>query len=210
MSQKAVTVALALILLCAPVWAEIELGLGLAPSLIDTEGRPEEENVLGDFSLSLHAGYSLMWLLYASADSLILPPSLVQSFTSKLDENGFVREGIYRPGMLNLFNVGIRPSFGPVAVMATAGINQLYIYKQDELPDDYEAPTLGVNLRLGAYLFITKNLALTATGTSVFAGFDALISFFKAVAGTDAYLRKQSIEYLMNNLYPTIGLTLTF
>jgi hypothetical protein len=210
MSKKVLYAAIAFLIAAAPIWAEIEVGVGIAPPMSQNDGAPASQGVLGDMILSLHAGYSFLWLFYASADALVVPPTAVVNLTKQVDNAGFVKDGLYRPGLLNLFDIGIRPRLGPIALMAEVGLNQLYIYKQKELPNDYQPPQLGVNLRLGVYWFLAKNLAVVASGTGVFGSVDELKGFINAVSGSDPYMRQKTIEVFTNNLYPTIGLTLAF
>lgn len=212
MRKKAVVLALAAALAASSVaWAEIELGFGVSPPIGKTEkeGDPGPEGPLGDTILSFHAGYSFWWLFYLSADAYVVPPSFVKGATTAFDtEEGFTQEGIYRPGFLNMLDVGIRPRIGPIALMATVGVNQLYIYKEADLPKDMKKPSLGLNLRLGGHVFISKNLAVTLNGTLVFQDPEQMGKFFDAVGGSNEYLREQAIKYLRDNLYPTVGLTL--
>lgn len=192
-------------------FAEIEIGAGVSPPLMEMpKDMPQEAaGPLGNTMISFHGGFSFWWLFYASADSYILPPFVVKNMTTTFSpELGYVVEGQYRPGMLNLINVGFRPKIGPLAVTASVGVNNLYIYKQDELDQKVFKPSLGVNLRLGLYLFLNKVMAITATGTTVFQSPEGLIKTLEAIGGENQYLREKAIDYVMGNLYPTIGLIL--
>jgi hypothetical protein len=213
MKRAVLCILIIAVLAVMPVAAEIELGVGISPPLIEKpEGAGESENPLEDMMLSFHVGYSFLWLFYASADAIMLPPYVLQSLTSTYDPiTNVQREGIYRPGFINLINVGIRPRIGPIALMASVGINMLYVYKQDELPEDAFDPTgLGVNARVGAYLFLGKNLALTASATTVFANFDELVMTFADLASDDPFLSEWATQRLLSGLYPTIGLVFSF
>ncbi|MDP3176292.1 MAG: hypothetical protein Q8M76_00225, partial [Spirochaetaceae bacterium] len=184
MSKKIWALVLTLLLAGTFAWADIELGAGISPPLGELpEGMPEEAaGPLGNTMVSFHGGYSFAWLFYVSADAFVLPPFVVRNMTSYVDEQGFVKDGQFRPGFLNLINVGIRPKIGPFAVSATVGINNLYLYKSSEIAEDAYSPELGVNLRLGAYFFLSKSLAVTVSGTTVFPDSNALVSTLKAVA----------------------------
>jgi hypothetical protein len=210
MLRKLACILALLLVAGAGAWADIELGAGISPPLAELpEGMPEDAaGPLGNLMVSFHGGLSFWWLFYGSADSYILPPFVVRNMTTTVDAGGFVKDGQFRPGMLNLFNVGIRPKIGPLAVSATVGINSLYLYKQEELAAGAFDATLGFNMRLGVYLFLNKAMALNVSGFTVFSSSESLISTMKAIAGEDAFLREAAIDYVLGNLYPTISFVL--
>lgn len=211
MAKKLIIFAALFLVLSASLFAEIELGFGIAPPL-----QEHEESMYDGFFYEntgvLHFGYSFWWLFYASYDALLLPPSAVAGMTGTFNEaDSSYSSGIFRPGILSLIDVGFRPQIGPILLMATTGINNLYIYKQEELEanTDFEA-NLGVNLRLGVGLKINKFLGIMASGTVVFATFDDMSETLKNLAGNDVFLATKAEERILNNLYPAIVLNLHF
>jgi hypothetical protein len=200
MRKTALVVALAF-LLGAMAWGEIEIGGGLAPS----------GNFLNDSTKVFHVGYSFLWLFYAAYDGMILPPYSVQQLLTSGFGTGSISEGYFRPGFLNTFNAGIRPTFGPVSLMASVGINQLYVYRQGA--DNLNVPPIGVNLKLGAGFRLAKWLGLTVTGMTVFGDFNDLSDTLKAVASKatteeQKFVQQEALDRILNNLFPAITLNL--
>lgn len=206
MAKRVIALMAVLILATIPIFAEIELGVGLAPPL-GTIPSEASQGFFNDSTKVIHAGYSFAWLFYASYDGLILPPYAVSQMTGVMDTTtGSWSPGYYRPGFLNTFNVGIRPRLGPVMISASIGANSLYIYKQGV--DGLTVPPIGVNLRVGAGLKLGKILGIMVSGTSVFSDFNDLTTTLKAVAGNDAYLQQIATDRILNNLFPTVVLSL--
>lgn len=207
MRMKAVLVIAMLVLLGVGAWAELEFGFGIAPPLGEVPENAVSGGFLGDSTQVMHAGYSFLWLFYASYDGLILPPYSVSQMTGSIDTStGDWSPGYYRPGFLNTFNVGIRPRIGPVTLIATIGANSMYVYKASE--DGLEVPPVGVNLRIGAGLRLAKWIGITATGTSVFADFQELSSTLDALGGSDQFLKDKAQEQILNNLFPIVTLVI--
>jgi len=184
---------------------ELELGFGIAPPLNMDDMQQESKGFFYDNTAVLHVGYSFAWLFYASYDALMLPPASVSSITGSFNiEDGTYNNGFYFPGILSLVNVGFRPSIGPVVLMVTTGINNLYIYKQSEL--DGLTPDLGVNLRAGLGFKIGKMLSIMASGTVVFNNFESMISTLEGLGDDD--MRDMVLDNLLSNLYPVISINL--
>jgi hypothetical protein len=189
---------------------EIELGIALTPMSIlksKDEGSMEdiydaESGVLGDNILGLHAGYSFMWLFYASVDANVMPPWWIEGMTGYYDyDTGERVQGIMAPGFITFANVGVRPTFGPIMVMATIGINYMYIHsaytKDEDLSSGNKA---GMNLRVGAgYKFDMFSVSLI--GTSVYPDFKSMRNTFKGLFQND----EQAIEDFTNTLIPSIA-----
>jgi hypothetical protein len=207
MKRKAMLLIAVFLLLGTFAWAELELGLGIAPPMGNVPQEAQTGNMFGDATKVIHAGWSFWWLFYASYDGFILPPYSVAQLTSVMDTStGSYSSGYYRPGFLNTFNLGIRPRIGPISVLATVGINQLYVYKQG--PDGLEVPPVGVNLRLGAGLRFANWIGVTVTGTTVFADFAELSSTLNALGGNDPFLKQMAQDRILNNLFPAVLMTL--
>ncbi|MFH2113472.1 MAG: hypothetical protein ABIJ86_03050 [Spirochaetota bacterium] len=188
---------------------EIEIGFGVAPPLVKTEaGKSTYEGFFYENTGILHAGYSFAWLFYVSADAYLLPPVAVSGMTGYFDvASGTYQNGIFRPGILGLFNIGIRPKIGPLLLMASTGINTLHIYKQEELADaDRASSSLGVNLRVGVGFKMNKLIGIMASGTVAFSDFDTMKSTLEALNDPD--LADMASERIMSNLYPAVTISL--
>jgi len=212
MKRIAVCLLAFAVLAVLPVSAEIEIGVGVTPPLLERPaGAEDSDNIFEKVMVSLHGGLSTAWLFYASVDAMLLPPYVLQSLTTTYNPTtGAYSEGIYRPGFLTMLDVGIRPKIGPLALLATVGVNMLYAYKEEELPQGSYQPELGVNARVGAYLFLGDNLALTGIGTVVFPDFDQLMVTAQALVGKNKTAQNQAIDRIMKNLVPTVGLVIQF
>jgi hypothetical protein len=207
MRKGIILAALLAVLVAAPAIAELELGFGIAPPLGEVPPGAQSEGFLGDSTKVIHAGYSFLWLFYACYDGLILPPYAVSSMTGRFDiSQGSYVSGYYRPGFLNTFTLGIRPRIGPIHLMAGIGINQLYVYKQEE--DSLELPDIGVHLKLGAGFRFTNWLGVSVTGTTVFSDFDSLMSTLEALSGDDEYLQERAMDTILSNLFPSVALVI--
>lgn len=190
-------------------FAEFELGFGIAPPLSETDQTTEYQGFFYTNTAILHAGYSFAWLFYASVDAMILPPAAVSGLTGYLDPvTGTYRNGVFRPGILNLIDVGIRPRIGGLMLMVSTGINSLYVYNQEELSADQTFnPSLGVNLRAGVGLKLGKHLGVMVSATTVFNDFDSMIGTLQALgAGGDTAALAQ--DRLLSNLYPAAVVSL--
>lgn len=179
MKRFVILVATFLLLsLATPIFAEIELGASLTPaSYLKTEAakdmeqdiQQKEGSFLADMIFGFHVGYSWWWLFYASWDSYVMPPWWI-----------FSNVDIYRPGFLNLIDLGIRPVIGPIILMAEVGVNHMYIYNQDE-DENVGDVDFGANMRVGAGLKFNW-WSLTLCGTSVFIDFDTMASVLTKVS----------------------------
>jgi hypothetical protein len=152
----------------------------------NTEG--PEKTFMEEWMIGFHVAYN--WgIIYASIDAIALPPFLVKEMTSFEDEFGYF-EGFDRPGFLNFIDIGAKFTIGEMVFFASTGINDLYIYREGELPQDMKnkvPQTLGTNLRIGANYKITSNLSVGLTGTSVFPSFETMSDVLKGVFGDPAY-----------------------
>jgi hypothetical protein len=193
--------ALAGLLLATPVFAEWEFGVGITP--IQAEEGVETSSFLDQMMISGHVGYSFMWLFYGSIDSIILPPMVTQDLSSTTE-----KEGYYRPGYLNLFDVGVRPRIGPILAFVEVGASSLYVYKQEEIPD-YE-PTVGFNARAGVGLVLKEKWGVTASGTVNFQELEVMTSTFEDLFNGTTYQQEQATETLMEKLIPTLTFNLYF
>jgi hypothetical protein len=184
-----ITALLALVM-AMPVFADIEIGASWTPVLADEKSSSEDlESITG-----FHLGYQWWGIFYATWDSLIMPPDII---------NGLV--GYQRPGFLNLIDAGITIRIGPIVTYVTAGINNVYVYKQEEL-SGYE-PEFGANLRAGAGLKFGW-WGVNVSGTAVFASFERMAQTLAAL-GDDA-TRDIAFEKIVDGLIPSVNVTLYF
>jgi hypothetical protein len=194
-----------------PVFAELELGVGFSPPLgSKDQNAGMSGNVVQDAMYSSHLGLSWWWLFYASVDSYVMPPYTIQDLTTTVNETtGTVTPGYYRPGFLNLFDVGIRPELSSVILMLETGINYLYIWRSADVPDLANKSMLGVNLRGGVgYNF--GFISAMVSGTVVFDNFQDVVTVFRNIAGNNQFLRDQTLKGLLKSLYPTLTVNLHF
>jgi hypothetical protein len=204
-------VALLIVSLATPLFAqseEMEIGLSMVPIKIlmpkdeyvpednmepppDDMYMEEERDFLDEWLLGFHFGYT-MGILYASLDSFVMPPFLVEDMTSRdeydegMDEWHYV-PGYDRPGFLSFIDVGIRVKFSQIVLFAEAGINHLYVYRQEELQEEEQQGSLGTNLRLGASYMVLDNLSVGLTGTAIFPDFETMGDAVKGLFGDVDY-----------------------
>ena len=150
-------VAILLLALAVPAFAEWELGIGLTPGQVG--GPPDPNNV--DPIMDFHVGYA--WsILYLSWDAYAMPDYWVYNNTTYVEpSSGYTIPGYVVPGFLNMFDVGARIVLKPVIAYAEIGTNYLY------LRGGASYGKIGVNARLGIgvkYGFWGTNLS----GTQVF------------------------------------------
>ena len=197
MRKSVLLVALVLLamLVATPAFAELELGLSWTPVPADTEDKNATEDEEFESMTGFHVGYAFWGIFYGSWDALVMPPRLIKGFT-----------GYSFPGFLNLFDAGIRLRIGPVITYVTAGINNLYVYRQAEL-GQIEA-SVGANLRVGAGVKFGW-WGVNVSGTAVFDTFKDLTQTVVAIAGDDLE-RQTALDKIVNGLIPSLNATLHF
>lgn len=191
---------------------EIELGLSVTPlSILKTQEAKDMENLFGtqggffqDNLLGLHAGYSLAWLFYASIDANIMPAWWIKKATQYSDADNNLVQGIYAPGFITLVDAGIRPTLGPIILMAELGINYLYIHsaynKDPETGASLGGGSAGFNLRIGVgYKF--GPFSVTLVGTSVYSSFEMMTNTISEVFDGN----QMAIDNLKQSLVPSLA-----
>ena len=190
--RKIVMCALVLLVLTAVVPAfsrNFDIGMSFTPVL----GDPSTDEGELDLMFGFHFGYSFLYILYASWDAVIIPPSVIQEWT-----------GLKRPGFLNLYDAGVKFSIGRIIAYAEFGLNSIYVYKQDTIGFD---PNFGANLRLGAGMSFGW-IGVTLSGTAVFPSFDYMIGTLKGLIADST--RKTSLEKIGDTLVPSVNVTMYF
>lgn len=200
--MKRRTIIVLLILLCFAVLPAFaanntwELGMSWTPvpQQSGTSGNVQDTGNNLDSIVGFHVSYSFFHILYTSWDALVMPPSIVQGWTS-----------YYRPGFLNLFDAGVRIFIGPFVGYGEVGTNYLYVYQGDN-PVDANG-NLGANLRLGAGLRF-RWWGANISGTAVFSSFKDLSQTLGGLASADT--RDISLKRIENSLVPSLNLVLYF
>ena len=183
---KFLAIAVFLILVMViPVFAdEIELGMSLTP--IGTVGEDNPDPEAEDTVLVLpgfHVGYRFAGIGFVSWDSYVMPPELITLMTavydSETDQNTL---GPFRPGFLNTWNIGAKLIIGPLVGYSTIGLNNIYVYKQAEYPDEEFDAGFGANWKVGAGLKFgdwginLDLMALFSSADTMFSELDLLFS----------------------------------
>jgi hypothetical protein len=187
--------AVLLLVMVTPAFSdELELGLSWTPIPGENTSRTEEEEL--ESMTGFHIGYSTLAILYGSWESLVLPPSLAFEMTSYVDEEtGEYTGGYYRPGFLNLYDVGIRISIQPIVGFIMIGTNNIWIYKEGIVG------SFGANMRVGIGVR-TDWFGVTLTGTSVFPSMAKLAGTFKGLFSEAN--REWALKELTSGLVPSI------
>jgi hypothetical protein len=192
MRKVVLAAAVLLLIFAAPAFAnELELGLSWTP--LPGADKNAEEGQL-DSITGFHIAYNWWSIMYASWDSLVMPPFIIQDWT-----------GYRRPGFLNLYDVGIRIVLGPVVGYATLGMNNVYVYKQKELAGLEN--NFGANLRLGAGLKFNW-WGINLSGTAVFPSFQYMVNTLKGLAAKST--SDVALSKIGDALVPSINVTFYF
>ena len=191
-------------LLSMPAWSDqLELGIGAAPAPSGTE----DPNAPAESLTLLRVAYTTLGIINFSLDSLILPPSSIQQMTGQFTfdpityETSFV-QGIYRPGMVNLYDVGIKFAlFNKLVMGVQVGVNSLYIYRMNEDPELFNGinTELGANIKLSAGWKFGNNLGLEAAMYSIQPSIDDATNVLKGLASDNTVVQDAAIDQLLNN-----------
>lgn len=201
-------------LVTGPLWAEIDLGVGISPPMLsadelqaEAEANNNRTSPLGNSIVSFHAGWAFSWLFLATGDAYVLPPAMVRKMTTFVTNDGYLKDGIYRPGFLMLGDAGLRLKVGPFGAMTELGLNNLYIYREQELQKDVKPDSFGVNVRVGAFWRFSRELQLSLTGMAVFPNFEAVTQLAHNLMSSDSFVRNETAQAFFSTLYPTVGLS---
>lgn len=183
--------ALLLLSMTIPGYSDtIEIGLSWTPIMDDAVGADDEFDAISGF----HFGYVWWGFLYASLDALVMPPTIIQNWT-----------GFYRPGFLNLYDVGVTFYLHPFTFYGELGLNNVYVYKQGS--SQALKNNFGANLRIGGGLrwgWIGINLS----GTAVFHSFKSMADTLKELVPPDS--RDRAAEKIGNAIVPSLNVVLYF
>jgi len=187
-----------LLALAVPAFAEVELGISATP----VPGGQSNQNGV-DTITGFHVGYT--WtVLYLSWDALAMPASLVENMTGYFDERTQLYvTGVYAPGFLNLYDVGLRLVLQPFLIYAEVGTNNLYVYHNQG------GGNFGANLRLGAGLRF-NTWGINISGTSVFDSVGQLSDTLKKLVAQDAKIQNDAVTAIGKNIVPSINFTFYF
>ena len=169
---------------------EIELGLSWTPIMDDAVSAEDAVDSIRGF----HFGYVLWGFVYGSWDALVMPPSIIQNWT-----------GFYRPGFLNLYDVGVTFYFKPFVVYGELGLNNVYVYKQGS--SQALKNNFGANLRIGGGLkwdWIGINLS----GTAVFHSFRSMAGTLAELVNSDSSDR--AAKKIGDAIVPSLNVVLYF
>jgi len=205
--RKHLCTFLALVALAAlPALAEVEFGIGISPPI----GQPAStstdagQQIWDGATKSVHIGMRTLGVLYFSGDFIVVPSFLTQTMTSTWNSGTQTwDQGVYRPGVVSLYDLGLKLKLGSVNLSASAGVNQFYVYKQDEI-SNFTPPALGVNLRLGAGFRIFKILGLEAVIVTIQPSFQEAVDVVKGVFNSDSAVQQDSMDRLTKQLIPMI------
>lgn len=207
--KKTILLLAGFMLLASVAWSdELELGIGAAAqggsnnALNATQTDPNSAESL----YVLRAAYNWLNFVNFSLDSIILPPSSVQkmtsSFTYDANFNLVTNLGVFRPGMVNMFDVGVKFAlFNRLVMGVQVGVNDLYIYKLDEvkalLPNFNTG--LGANIKVTTGWKFSDNLGLEVAMYSIQSDPDAAIKVIEGIASKDSAVQSQAVGRLLDN-----------
>lgn len=194
---------------------ELELGISLVPIGAVNKDKSEEYGMepapdpnnefydepsfMDEWLIGFHVAYN--WgIIYASLDSMALPPFMIKEMTrfegTDYEGNPYFFEGHDRPGFINFLDAGIKLSIGDIVAFGTIGFNSIYIYRQAELPEEQKPGTVGTNLRIGAGYKIAKDISIGLTGTAIFPNFKTMSMALKGLVDDKYAYMAESIQFV--------------
>lgn len=193
-----VTLLLAVVIAAPVVSQSDEFSVGISVTALDESDYQES---FDSVQLGFNVGYRFLNVFLADWSAISLPPGVVAAITGYeyTDDEGnkYYVEGYSRPAFANFFDIGLGINLGPFVVNAQAGLNLLYLYKQDEL-DGYDG-SAGANLRAGVGLRFDW-WSVLLNGTVVFADLQEAGKTLAALASEEEFLRTQAINKLQKGL----------
>ena len=187
-----------------------DIGLTATP-LLGEEATAEASAEEFELMSGAHLGLRFLFIFYGSVDYWLVPPRKIEQMTSNYERDDVTgletrTPGLYLPGIIQLYDAGIMLSLGPIQLGAEAGINELYVYNEAELPDPPDS-SVGANLMGTAGLRFGR-LGATLRTIVLFPSIeDALLTLGAAFDSTNEF-QADAQEYLLNNIIPSVGVTL--
>lgn len=210
MDKRVAAILLLIAVISAPLFAEFELGFGFAPSFIrpdEAEGNDVAEDDFFENSFkTLHLGYRFWGIMYFSLDSIIMPPAVTEYFTSSSDGEYYTM-GVYRPAMINLYDLGLQFRLWDLVLQAQMGVNKLHIYRQEDLGDRYNT-NLGANLKLGLGLRFGRHFGLVGNLYSVQSSLDEAFDVLGDLTSDDELIRQAAKDKLSSQTIASIMLVM--
>jgi hypothetical protein len=175
---------------------------------VSLNGVTEDEG-LDSAQVGFNVGYKFLNILLADWTAVSIPPGLIESwtgqkFTDKLGKE-FWKEGYYRPGFVNFFDIGLAFNIGPIVATGQAGLNLLYIYRQGDL-EGYEG-SFGANLRAGVG-YRDDWWSVILNGTVAFADLTTAVQTLAALGSEEVFLKTQAEDTLKSGLVLSLGFNL--
>lgn len=183
--------ALFIFVLASPLFANSwELGVSLTPTAGNNDS--EYDTTSADSAAEklvpgFHVGYRFLGILYASWEAMVLPPEYVTDMTATFYETGgeiYYQPGPFRPGFLNLWDVGLKLVLGPIVAHTELGVNNIYVYKQADLEERFES-NFGANWRIGLGLKLDR-WGVNLDATTIFPSWDSMIDDLNILFGDDS------------------------
>src|SRR6266403_1638503 len=220
--KKTILLLAGFMLLAALAWSdEIELGFGAAPSLGGSSDNanvnPSDQSGQSNTVWVLRLGYTTLGVVNFSVDSLILPPSMVSAMTttfvsvSGADGGGYYQAGLFRPGMINLFDAGLKLAlFDKLNLGLGVGVNTLYVYNMKEISDvDRNFKTdLGANIKMEAGYKFGSTFGIEGALYSIQPSVGDAISTLKNLASSDTKISGDARDKLLQQAALSVPLML--
>lgn len=163
---------------------EMELGISATPIPAAGAGGDSLNEAEDELATGFTVGYRFLGLLYADWHGIVMPPRIISNMTAYRDSESVLQRGPFRPGFLNTFNFGAKIALGPFVGFSTIGVNDIYVYKQDELQDQEFNSNFGTNFRFGAGLR-GANIGVNLSVMGIFPDFDTLFDSLAILFGDD-------------------------
>lgn len=210
MDKRAAAILLLIAVISAPVFAELELGFGFAPSFVQPDEADANDESESDFFensfKTLHLGYRFWGVMYWSLDSVIMPPAVTEYFTSSFDGEYYTM-GVYRPAMINLYDLGLQIRLWDFMLQAQMGVNKLHIYRQEDLGDRFNT-NLGANLKVGLGYRFSRHFGLVGNLYSVQSSLDEAFDVLGDLTSDNELIREAAKEKLSSQTIASIMLVL--
>jgi hypothetical protein len=175
---------------------------------VSLNGLSEDEGI-DAAQLGFNVGYKFLNILLADWTAVAIPPGLVESWTGQSFTADDMKvtwiPGYQRPGFMNFFDIGLAFNIGPIVATGQAGLNLLYIYKQEEL-EGYDG-SFGANLRAGVGARFDW-WSVILNGTVAFADIESAFQTLGALASDVDRVAADARDTLRSGLLVSLGFNL--